>query len=285
MAASCAAHLPCDCNACVGLWPTLYTAALNFPVRARSTHDTKDKATAYRYFLECTVKLLRCPASKGALAHAMHIYNLDALGTREAMCRLVHAAETYWWNKKKGKADEHQSFKKQCAHYERFVRVHGGHPRTPTQPKHHKYKTTQWFVDRHCTDNGMRSAVWGPPLWLLLYALEESAHVHPREWAILWTRAIGGVLPCAVCRKRYAEETFPEVVKPYFAKRCAGNGAGGPDNDPPQTLVRRVHCSVRRKVSHCELAPRGWLIMNLKNAAYSLLRCPPSASLTLPPVR
>lgn len=263
----------CDaCGACAGLWPTLYCMALNFPVRAKETSESWQRARAFALFLACAWALLPCPAPKRALARALRGRTAEPPGrelerhfrTRESACRLVHRAECEWVRAAMEPPVRLHSLADRCGHFESRVRVAGGAP-----PRAGPSDAEWVFARAHCTDRGMRSAVWGPPLWLLLYALERSAHRRPLAWERLWTECLGRILPCSLCRDRYTRETLPEVVLPYFRRWRHRRGvAVGPKGRP--SLVREAHQAVRVKVSHSELAPRNWLERHLYQAARAL---------------
>lgn len=253
----------CRCDSCSSLWPSLYCMALNYPVHKTDSDEFERKRRGYALFMRSLLALLPCESSRAALARAsergaaLH----DALNRgREAVCRFVHYAERLWRGEGWG-----VGFPDRCARYECAARAGGGAgaARRAGGPRGGE---PGWFSRGHCSRQGMRSAVWGPPMWLLLYALEASAVEGGRDrawaaWKDLWSaESMGSVLPCAICRRRYLRETLREIIVPYFEAHAFKAPAKG-------RLVRSVHEAVRMKVTSSELAPPAWVSLSLRSAA------------------
>lgn len=251
----------CRCDACSSVWPSLYCMALNYPVRNTGAPEFKEKRRGYAIFMRSLIQLLPCESSRGALAQTAAGSALSGAldGGREAVCRFVHDAERRWrgarWN---------VELPDRCARYEGAARA-GNEARVDQAPEEARNKRAGWFLRSHCSDQGMRSAVWGPPMWLLLYVLESSAVKRGGEpgvwdaWKDVWSEAsMGRVLPCAICRKRYMQETFGEIIVPFFRAHPT-KAVGG--------LVRTVHQAVRMKVTSSDLAPLAWVLHALRRSA------------------
>lgn len=206
------------------VWAVLYFMALNYPTRVTESKEMS-RIRGYRDFMKSIMLLHPSKQFKKCFKHHVHMQhksmisnnsNESMFSSRRNMCKFVYEIESAckWENRF---SNEKPTLLSRCAVYEKF-RANSNTPSgSPTKIDHS-------FNAIHKSSNGFVPSHWGAYYWILLYRMAQVPICTVEEinaWVLLLMHALGEVLPCGKCRRRYVERNKSQIVFPLLAAAAA----------------------------------------------------------------
>ena len=105
--------------------------------------------------------------------------------------------------------------------------------------------------------NGIRTKVWGPPLWKYLHCMAQNYPLHPtlqqKKEYVRFMKALGKTLPCGACRRNYPKNLKSALCRGYvsltYRTPCMR------DRKSFQRFMWRLHDAVNKCIGKKKASP------------------------------
>lgn len=239
------------------IWGVLYFMALNYPAKIIEFKDIA-RVCGYRDFIKSIMVLHPDEQFKKCLKHHVQGYhramrtdvnNESIFSSRQNMCKFVYDVECACkWGSRVSR--ETPTLLSRCAVFEKF------RAKSDTREGHLK-SMDHSFNARHWSPNGFVPLHWGAYYWILLYRMAQvpiSTIEQLNSWVLLLLHALGEVLPCGKCRRRYVHRNKSQIVSPLLGAAAAQAARRVHDQSetliPCNTMIRiiyKLHARVRKE--------------------------------------